>query len=61
MSLLMLAGIVAAGLVIAAITTRTAAGSTPAWTAVHWVAWGVLAALTVIGTVELVGDVAALT
>lgn len=60
-ALLMLAGIVATGLVVAAITTRTAEVSARSRTAVHWAAWGLLAALTVIGTVELVGDVAALT
>lgn len=60
-SLLVLAVVIASAVAVATITTRRGSASSPSRTAVHWVAWGVLAALTVVGIIELVGDLAALT
>lgn len=60
-SLLVLAGVTLAALVVARITISAKDSGSQARLALHWGAWGVLIALTVIGTAELARDLAALT
>lgn len=62
-ALIMLGVVAAGGLAIAAVAARGSGTETATMsrTAAHWAVWGILAALTVLGTIDLARDVAALT